>query len=246
MDLTNPGDSTVTTGHKVHVHIDPVVASTGCKEGLGHFNPYLGSPEGACSPQNPLACEVGDLSEKHAAYDINGGRKFYNDEDLPLGGEQTVLGRSIIFHGSGGSGSRLVCGNILPTNGNTFTLAFSSDVSYDRLSLTATISSALSIHASRVTVLHNVAVPTNNTAGTCQYVMVHISGSLDAASTAAVLAGTGMSPYTPTEKCISETGAQVVGVATRSGASTLLQRSGLLLMVLTALFCWLSTNVMIF
>ena len=43
-----------------------------------------------------------------------------------------VLGRSIVFHASGGGAGRLLCGNILPTNGMTFTLAFPSSVAYDR------------------------------------------------------------------------------------------------------------------
>jgi len=244
IDVSKTDISSVSAGHNMHIHVEPVTSSTTCSEATGHFNPY-GSPLTACTPQNPLACEVGDLSAKHAAYDINGGRKFYNDEDIPLSGEQTVLGRSIVFHASNGGGSRVVCGNILPTNGNTFTLGFSSTVTYDRASFTTAVASAVNIHASRVTVLHNVAVPTPSANGNCHYVMVHVSGTLDSTALSTLTIGTGLDPYLPTGECASETGALVAGQSVRPNGATTLQRSGFVMMVLAAVLCWLSTNAMV-
>uniref|UniRef100_H2Z778 Uncharacterized protein n=1 Tax=Ciona savignyi TaxID=51511 RepID=H2Z778_CIOSA len=61
-----------TTNHNWHVHIDPVMNETQCSDALGHYNPY-GAPVNSanyagtnkCTRNQPLACELGDLSNKH-------------------------------------------------------------------------------------------------------------------------------------------------------------------------------------
>nr|CAB3260413.1 uncharacterized protein LOC100175270 [Phallusia mammillata] len=221
--LLPPDAVTTSSNHNWHVHIDPIIGEQNCSVALGHYNPYGANVTAAtysnCLPSNPLACEVGDLSKKHAQYTVqpSNGRKLFVDTDLPLHTDKTVFGRSLVFHVANGGAARLTCANILPTS-NVYTLQYSSDVTYDYYRFTDAVAKSLSISRLRVIVLHNTAVPV--TGNGCAAVMVYIAGSVTEAKIAALLAGTaqGLSPYTPTTSCVSTLGATVVGKSEFSGA----------------------------
>lgn len=49
-----------------------------------------------------LRCEMGDLTNKHAPFKVNGGRQFYHDVNLPLFGKNSgnVEKSNTLFNGS--------------------------------------------------------------------------------------------------------------------------------------------------
>lgn len=122
-----------TVGHNWHIHVktmgNDTMKSTGrCMSVLGHYNPFSvdletdGTYGTDCGKDNPLRCEVGDLSKKHGQIAIRTStgsmeRNFFTDVDLPLVGDLKILGRSIVIHDQNSGGGRLSCANIytLPT-----------------------------------------------------------------------------------------------------------------------------------
>ena len=64
-------------------------------------------------------CEVGDLQHKHSllavagrAKDLATTRAFFTDSNLPLSGEATIVGRSIVIHDDKAPehrGNRMAC-----------------------------------------------------------------------------------------------------------------------------------------
>lgn len=109
--------------HAWHVHISQVdegVPSTAskCLTALGHYNPFkINTAQGlyACSADEQLLCELGDLSGKSNSLTLKGTlmtRFFYTDTDLPLSGAYSIINRSIVIHDANGSNSRLACANI--------------------------------------------------------------------------------------------------------------------------------------
>ncbi|XP_013415688.1 uncharacterized protein LOC106177466 isoform X1 [Lingula anatina] len=114
---------TGSSGHNFHVHQTKVsedfMADTGrCMSAKAHFNPYDSYMQGnyatECSENNPLRCELGDLSGKHTTLSIgdsSGGftHAFFTDILLPLSGPHSVIGLSVVIHVGAG---RLACGDI--------------------------------------------------------------------------------------------------------------------------------------
>eukprot|EP01063_Lacrimia_lanifica_P008742 TRINITY_DN1578_c0_g1_i7.p1 TRINITY_DN1578_c0_g1~~TRINITY_DN1578_c0_g1_i7.p1 ORF type:complete len:672 (+),score=181.84 TRINITY_DN1578_c0_g1_i7:45-2060(+) len=103
------------TGHKWHVHENPLAAAGDCVSAGGHYNP-TGAAGGAgvagtylCSPTALGGCEVGDLSGKHGSLDVP-GQYLFTDGSLPLSGPNSVDGRSIVIHGT--DGGRLTCADV--------------------------------------------------------------------------------------------------------------------------------------
>jgi Cu/Zn superoxide dismutase len=125
IEMKYPDGSTTTPNHEWHVHVSKIMAdfmeSTGtCAKTGGHFNPYAANTKAAqysnCGPSNPLQCELGDSSNKHAKINIGSGngfnRYFFTDIDLPLSGVNSVLGRSFVIHGANAAAGRYACANI--------------------------------------------------------------------------------------------------------------------------------------
>eukprot|EP00924_Labyrinthula_sp_SR-Ha-C_P002295 snap_masked-scaffold_19-processed-gene-6.36-mRNA-1 protein AED:0.04 eAED:1.00 QI:0/-1/0/1/-1/1/1/0/649 len=110
--------------HNWHVHTVRLVEGFDCATTSGHYNPdLLNGGEGAnsdgdleyrCSPDNFGECELGDLAEKFEPIDLEqNGRAVYNDPNLPLSGDQSIVERAIVFHAENRGSARVACGNLV-------------------------------------------------------------------------------------------------------------------------------------
>jgi Cu/Zn superoxide dismutase len=113
-------------GNKYHVHVFPTAAAggaddAGCGGGItgGHFNPTL--------TDGSVTKEVGDLSGKHGLMTPTNEKDTFSDPDLPLSGDMSVVGRSIVIHKA--DGTRWVCANIGKA-GMGFTVTFPVKAGY--------------------------------------------------------------------------------------------------------------------
>ncbi|XP_067909126.1 uncharacterized protein cusr isoform X2 [Heterodontus francisci] len=99
-----------------HVHTNPRQYIENCSGVGGHYNPYNIDTEASyrfsCSLAYPLHCEVGDLESKQGLIHL-GKRHLKNDINLPLYGDFTVVGRSMVIHNKGPSGILMDCANIV-------------------------------------------------------------------------------------------------------------------------------------
>jgi len=104
-------------GNKWHVHVDPVPTFGECGSTGGHYDPLTAST----SPVRG-AYEIGDLSGKHGY--LNGASGNFSgtpastqgyvlDYELPLEGNYSVVGRSIVVHRNDATASRWVCATTL-------------------------------------------------------------------------------------------------------------------------------------
>eukprot|EP00111_Clytia_hemisphaerica_P000985 TCONS_00002850-protein len=116
-----------TLKHNFHVHVKPLgndtQANGTCMSVGGHYNPNsvdVGNDvyKEQCDQDHPYRCEVGDTSAKVGTYDVGYGKRFYCDEDSPLYGPHTVLGRSIVFHAKEMGAPRLACADVVPVEGS--------------------------------------------------------------------------------------------------------------------------------
>lgn len=121
--------------HNWHVHEQPIQASV-CTSAAGHYNPRAvntSNPNYAtlCNGNNPLQCEVGDLSEKGGKLDFNEYREqlLYTDTDLPisLNNDISIANRSIVIHDANMSSTRIACGNLIPIKPRKATATFSGE-----------------------------------------------------------------------------------------------------------------------
>ncbi len=83
----------------------------------GHYDPLRANENlnySSDCQQNRSLCEIGDISGKFGK--LNSSLTSFNisDDHLPLYGQYTILGRSVVLHFS--NGSRYVCANIDPNN----------------------------------------------------------------------------------------------------------------------------------
>jgi len=109
------GTKNHTHDHRWHVHNqipgkDYFNWTGRCLSAGGHFNPYrISEDEGVykiCeSEKNPLRCWVGDLQHKHTNLNVAGKiidlpstKKFFTDSNLPLTGQASIVGHSIVLH----------------------------------------------------------------------------------------------------------------------------------------------------
>lgn len=126
VDLRHPGkyNRNQTRGHKWAVYVNQVAhdalersEKARCIAAGYRWNPYLAdskkdSYQHECGPHSPLRCEMGDLSGKLGPLSIGTGPAIYTDTNLPLVGNFSVLGRSIIVFAKEGSMLRKACANI--------------------------------------------------------------------------------------------------------------------------------------
>jgi Cu/Zn superoxide dismutase len=112
--------------HNWHVHDRPLdAAGTDCSIAGPHYNPRVvnisdPSYEVNCGNTNSTLqrnCEIGDLSNKGAPFDVLNGRirQFYTDTDLPVLPDidgYSIDGRSTVIHAENGGGPRIACTNL--------------------------------------------------------------------------------------------------------------------------------------
>ncbi|CAL1534088.1 unnamed protein product [Lymnaea stagnalis] len=109
-----------------HVHLWPTPFQVTAGQDLcgaivvsGHFNPYGKITSSAQYPAPDVSTddmyEVGDLSAKYGTLE-NALEKssVYTDWNLPLFGENSIIGRSVVIHRNDTAASRWVCSNIRP------------------------------------------------------------------------------------------------------------------------------------
>merc|ERR1711871_743573 len=113
-------------GNKYHVHVFPTDAAggaddAGCGGSItgGHFNPTF--------TDGSVTKEVGDLNGKHGLLTTANQKSSYTDAALPLSGDQSVMGRSIVIHKA--SGARWACANI-GAAGKGYTVSFPAKDGY--------------------------------------------------------------------------------------------------------------------
>ncbi|KAG7492597.1 hypothetical protein MATL_G00016460 [Megalops atlanticus] len=129
LDLSygNPSTS-ATSDHNWHVHKFPISSESDsdpkrCDSTGGHLNPFNINITDVsyslnCRPDNPFACEIGDLANKHQTISLRpevGGvesKYFFTDTTSWLAGANSVIGRSVVVHAADRAGPRLACANI--------------------------------------------------------------------------------------------------------------------------------------
>jgi len=179
-------EGSLSTGHKYHVHVDPTEKENSCEGVKGHYDPWNVNKENymeACSANEQWKCEVGDLSKKHGRATVNDVTKYklYNDVNLPLGGQHTIIGRSIKVHGSTAEGASVTsdhCASILPSKDETYNICFPTSTVYKYENFTQEVANALAIAHTRVIPMHSKESP-RNVGGGCSCVLSYIVGSAD-------------------------------------------------------------------
>eukprot|EP00095_Tigriopus_kingsejongensis_P007890 snap_masked-scaffold720_size106930-processed-gene-0.10 protein:Tk07890 transcript:snap_masked-scaffold720_size106930-processed-gene-0.10-mRNA-1 annotation:"hypothetical protein L798_15715" len=131
--LKHPGKTNkdFTSGHNWSIFVNPVghdasikFEAARCTAAGYRWNPtfiQLAAPNDhgfyseECGPDNPLRCEVGDLSGRHGTLSVGGRAYVVNDVHLPLTGDwfRNAIGKSIIIHGPDGHPDRMACANIV-------------------------------------------------------------------------------------------------------------------------------------
>ncbi|CAH0763523.1 unnamed protein product [Diatraea saccharalis] len=132
--LRHPGerDRNLTHNHNWNIFVNPVgvdaavqVTNTRCVAGGYRWNPYftqLADPlnhdlyNQECGADNPLRCDVGDITARLGTISVGGDRQMFMDSNFPLEGTVSAMGRSIVIFGPERSGERFACANIEPDN----------------------------------------------------------------------------------------------------------------------------------
>ncbi|CAK8683483.1 unnamed protein product [Clavelina lepadiformis] len=118
VELANLNGS-VSMSHNYHVHVYPIGAD--CASAGPHYDPAEAATvvnySQTCSIENPFHCELGDLSAKLGRINIGSSLRtsqkyFFTDENIPLFGAYSVIGRSIVVHDPNAAAPRYSCANI--------------------------------------------------------------------------------------------------------------------------------------
>lgn len=68
-----------------------------------------------CNPMQPQGCAMGDLSSRHGSLTLGPNRKLViSDNNLPLAGNFSIMGRSLVIFDAKRPSVKLACTNILP------------------------------------------------------------------------------------------------------------------------------------
>ncbi|KAJ0170967.1 hypothetical protein K1T71_013739 [Dendrolimus kikuchii] len=119
-----------THNHNWAIFVNPVgvdaavqVTNTRCVAGGYRWNPYftqLADPlnhdlyNQECGADNPLRCDVGDLTARLGTISVGGKRQMFVDSNFPLEGTVSAMGRSLVLFGPDRSSERFACANIQP------------------------------------------------------------------------------------------------------------------------------------
>ncbi|XP_059165734.1 uncharacterized protein LOC131948207 [Physella acuta] len=166
--------------HNWHTHMYPVngdsnATTARCNSTGLHFDPYKTivntmNYNSECRALNPLRCEVGDQAMKLGTYDVGSGRKLVTDVDLPLIGEFSVQGRSMVLHVSGMGATRLACADIIPVTSDAVPVEFKTPSLLDKLGIAKVYANAIGASRTEVVVQH-----ISDAAGKTK-VLVHFTG----------------------------------------------------------------------
>lgn len=85
------------------------------------WNPYLARDSletymtSSCTPVEPDGCAMGDLGQRHGALNLGpNSRRTISDSNLPLVGNYSIMGRSLVIFDNKRPNVKLACANILP------------------------------------------------------------------------------------------------------------------------------------
>ena len=127
VDVYRHGNATPTAMHNWHVHMEPVGQDpSDCGATGGHFDPFevcewtgtkCADPYPLlCTPDTPLACEVGDQSKKLSPIDIPPAharrRVAYVDVQAPVFGPVSISDRSLVIHDKNLGAPRIACASL--------------------------------------------------------------------------------------------------------------------------------------
>ncbi|XP_050455769.1 uncharacterized protein LOC126853760 [Cataglyphis hispanica] len=134
VNLRHPGkhDRNITRNHNWAIYVNPVgvdaavkIKDTRCVAGGYTWNPYytqLADPinddlyRQECGPDLPLRCYVGDISSRLGPINVGEKRQVFTDQNFPLGGSISAIGRSIVIFDKEFASNRFACANIEPDN----------------------------------------------------------------------------------------------------------------------------------
>ncbi|XP_062927321.1 uncharacterized protein cusr [Mobula hypostoma] len=183
-----------------HVHTYPVQFDN-CTGLGGHYNPYNIDTKAnyklSCSLATPLHCEVGDLNSKQGPISL-GKRYLKTDVHLPLIGDFTVVGRSVVIHNKDHSKSLKDCANIV-ADYNVKSLKFPNMDSFSRYEFRRTVADTLGIAIWRVTILPGS--PSEAPVKGCQQVTFYVAGNVDEKKMANLEKEDKMGKFKASKKC---------------------------------------------
>ncbi|XP_051978260.1 uncharacterized protein LOC127639949 [Xyrauchen texanus] len=150
---------------------DPVGSSRStCPEEM--YNPFdMIAENTSCSQVSSLSCEVGDLTGRHGSISLL-KRQVYNDINLQLTGDFTVVQRSLVLRLSN---STTACADILPASPSAMQI-FPSVASFSRYDFRKRVANVLNIPMSRVSILPSASSAGSD--GKCQQVDYLVSGEV--------------------------------------------------------------------
>lgn len=116
-------DATTLKKFFLKIHLKRVkserMTSDQCTDVGGVFNPFTASQVG-CSKDNHNACPVGDLQTKIGTVDVTVAKAGLsstqvarNDANLPVNGDNTVIGHSLVLYSVDNPNNPIACTNIL-------------------------------------------------------------------------------------------------------------------------------------
>lgn len=128
VDLKYPGshNRNVTDGHDWSIFVNQVgedafnsVPTVKCLAAGFRWNPFLAASDNKhykmdCNPKNAMRCEMGDMRGKHGALSIGRKRVVFEDDNLPLSGNFSVMHRSVVIFDKNNNKLKIGCANIKP------------------------------------------------------------------------------------------------------------------------------------
>ena len=178
-----------TTGNKWHVHVLPVPGSGDCSATGGHFDPLV-------ADYSAGEFEIGDLSGKWGFLNapalvnsndafVGTGQGYVTDAELPLSGDMSSLGRSIVIHRT--DGSRWACADLAPRSHTaTFNVLSGPEGYIEIFQPSATSTAVVSVNlqglgsGEKSWHVHQLAAPSGNgdaTGAACDSTAAHFNPS---------------------------------------------------------------------
>ncbi|XP_069756192.1 uncharacterized protein cusr isoform X2 [Narcine bancroftii] len=163
-----------------HIHTYPLQFAGNCSGLGGHYNPYnidiKDNYQYSCSLAYPLHCEVGDLKSKQGLISL-GKRYLKTDVNVPLTGDFTVVGRSVVIHNNDHKKSIKDCADIAVDGYPIKSLIFPNVTPFNRYEFRSTVADVLGIAVWRVTILPGG--PSAAIAKGCQQITFYVAGNVE-------------------------------------------------------------------